>query len=201
MKKKNLLALALAGVLAASMLTACGSAASDPGAPPQEVLEPSTSQTAESNTEAAAPITYTGELRDNVTTVRVGQANDVEHAVAMYDNAAVATMLDYLATSETLFPSSIYEGDAGYVAHNIRGSYTRDDEMTVADVHAGEMYLFSDGQLRLYFMDAPGANITATPVGVFDNAENLADEVETDHAANTNDPWNVEVYFWITKNA
>lgn len=59
---------------------------------------------------------------------------------------------------------------------------------------------FSGGQLRLYFKDVPGANITATPVGVFADPSVLNEAVKSAYENNKGDIWGVEVYFWITKN-
>ncbi len=82
----------------------------------------------------------------------------------MYNNAASETILGYLSEEEMRFPAYTYEEEDGYVAQDIRGSYTRDDEKEVSQIKAGGLYLFSDGQLRLYFKDVPDAGITATPV-------------------------------------
>ena len=109
-------------------------------------------------------------------------------------------MLDYLSGSPLLFPTYTYEEEQGFVAQNVRGSYTRDDETTVADVKAGELYLFSGGQLRLYFKAMEGANITATPVGRFAETEGLTEAVIEAYESNLGDTWGVDVYFVIIKN-
>ena len=60
-------------------------------------------------------------------------------------------------------------------------------------------YLSGDGQLRFYFKDVEGANITATPVGYYIDTEGLADAVQEAYETNLGDTWGVDVYFWITK--
>ena len=85
------------------------------------------------------------------------------------------------------------------MAQNVRGTYSRDDEITVADIKVGELYLFSGGQLRLYFKDIEGADITATPVGFFTDTESLTEAVQDAYESNLGDVWGVDVYFWITK--
>ncbi len=57
-------------------------------------------------------------------------------------------VLDYLSGSVLLFPAYTY------------------DEEEITDIKASELYLFSGGQLRFYFKDIEGADITAMPVGV-----------------------------------
>lgn len=96
----------------------------------------------------------------------------------MYNNDAAVTMLGYLSDSALLFPTYTYGEEQGFVAQRVRGNDTRDDETTVADVKTGDLYLFSDGQLRFYFKDAVGANITATPVGYHADTEGLSNAVQ-----------------------
>ena len=108
-------------------------------------------------------------------------------------------MLDYLSGSSLLFPTYTYEEDEGFVAQNIRGSYSRDDEVTIADVKTGELYLFSGGQLRFYFKDVQGANITATPLGYYTETEGLTEAVQEAYQSNLGDVWGVDVYFQIKK--
>ena len=60
-------------------------------------------------------------------------------------------------------------------------------------------YLSGAGQLRFYFKDVEGANITATPVGYYIDTEGLADAVKEAYESNLGDTWGVDVYFWITK--
>ena len=62
------------------------------------------------------------------------------------------------------------------------------------------MYLFSGGQLRFYFKDVEGANITATPVGYYADTEGLTEAVIEAYESNQGDVWGVDVYFVITKN-
>ncbi len=52
----------------------------------------------------------------------------------------------------------------------------------------------------MYFKDVPGANITATPVGVFADTFVVQEAVKNAYESNKGDTWGVEVYFWITKN-
>ena len=117
----------------------------------------------------------------------------------MYNNDAAMTMLDYLSGSELLFPAYTYDEEEGFVAQNVRGNYTRDDEQEIADVKNGELYLFSGGQLRFYFKDMEGVNITATPVGYYTDVEGLTETVQDAYESNLDDTWGVDVYFWITK--
>ena len=117
----------------------------------------------------------------------------------MYNNDAAATMLGYLSGSPLLFPTYTYEEEQGFVAQSVRGTYTRDDETTIVDIKAGELYLFSGGQLRFYFKDVEGANITATPIGYYNDTEGLTDAVIDAYQSNLDDVWNVDVYFLITK--
>ena len=65
---------------------------------------------------------------------------------------------------------------------------------------AGELYLFSGGQLRFYFKDVGGANITATPIGCYTDTEGLAEAVKDAYEAELGNVWGVDVYFVITKN-
>lgn len=178
----------------------CGKAPADPGAPPEDVIRPGGEEDGDADSEKTNPPTGSGEIMENAVTVRIGRDSEDELSVNMWDNAAAHTMLGYLSDSALLFPTYTYDGDAGFVGQNVRGSYTRADEVTVADVKCGELYLFSDGQLRLYFKDLPGANITATPVGVFADPSVVTEAVKNAYESNKGDTWGVEVYFWITKN-
>lgn len=192
-----------------ALLTDCAPAQEDPGPPPAEVVNPGSSAAsssafaADSSTDTAGDnvISYEGTLMENAASVRIGRDSQDEWAVDMYNNAAANTMLGYLSGSALLFPTYTYEETEGYVAQHIRGSYTREDEAEVADIHAGELYLFSDGQLRFYWKDAEGAQITATLVGRFAQTEGLAEAVQSAYESNLGDTWNVSVYFWITKTA
>ena len=201
-------------------LAGCGSQTADPGTPPEEVLHPDTPRQkgSEASSEQIPEQTVgtseapagessglmashagSGELMENVVSIRIGRDGRTEYGINMYDNAAVNTMLGYLSSDGLLFPAYTYDEDEGYVAQNIRGSYSRDDEVEVSDIRAGELYLFSGGQLRLYFKDVSGANITATPVGVFADTSSVGDAVTSAYEANKGDTWGVDVYFWITK--
>lgn len=224
MKRKTVLLLAALLTLCLIALVGCQPAVEDPGAPPESVINieaeappvdasvdnAQPADTAipaqpELETEPAQqPVdddaTGAGAVLENVVTVRIGQDGETDYAIDMYDNAAVMTMLDYLTGSALLFPTYTYSEDEGFVGQDIRGNYTRDDEVTIPDVHAGELYLFSGGQLRFYFKDVPGANITATPVGYAQDAAAASAEIPVAYEDNQGDTWGVDVYFWITKN-
>ena len=74
--------------------------------------------------------------------------------------------IEYLSGSALLFPTYTYDDEGGFVAQHVRGNYTRDDEQTIADVKAGELYLFSGGQLRFYFKDIEGQTSPQHPLAV-----------------------------------
>ena len=191
---KNLIKIMFTAVLLLSLLVSVtGCAQSDPGTPPPEVLNP--------DGEASETSAYSAEILQGAVTVRVGRDGRVAWPVDMYDNAAVHTMLNYVS-GDMLFPTYTYEEEEGFVAHHIQGSYTRDDETLISDLHVGDLVLFSGGQLRLYFKDIPSANITATPVGHFNEVEgeNLTDTIINAYVSNQGDVWGVDVYFWITNN-
>lgn len=194
MKKFSFFLLAL--IIGAAVFAGCRNEPEDPGEPPRQVIAPddSTAQTSQTLGDENSGIS------ENVVSVRIGRDGQTEWPVDMYNNAAAETMLGYLSGSALLFPTYTYDGEQGFVAQSIRGSYTRDDETEIADVKAGEIYLFSGGQLRLYFKDMDGANITATPVGCFRQTEGLTDAVTQAYESNLDDTWGVDVYFWITKN-
>ena len=184
--------------LAAGIVSLTGCASSrpeDPGAPPAEVINPD-GETAQGE---SAKSGYDGDILENAVTVRIGQGESKDWSINMYNNDAAATMLGYLSGSPLLFPTYTYEEEQGFVAQSVRGSYSRDDEVTVADVKCGELYLFSGGQLRFYFKDMEGANITATPIGYYTDPEGLTDAVIEAYESNLNDVWGVDVYFVITK--
>ena len=183
--------------------TGCSSPAKDPGAPPENAINPGASGNSSSDNSLAQSgnggTAYDGEILENAVSVRIGRNGKKDWAVHMYNNAAAATMLDYLSGTDLLFPTYTYEEEQGFVAQSVRGSYTRDDETTVADIKAGELYLFSGGQLRLYFKDVEGADITATPIGCYADTEGLADAVIDAYQSNKGDVWGVDVYFVIKK--
>ena len=178
-------------------LTGCSSSQpEDPGAPPAEVINPD----GEPAQDEGAGSGYDGDILENAVTVRIGQGESKDWSINMYNNDAAATMLGYLSGSPLLFPTYTYEEEQGFVAQSVRGTYSRDDEVTVADVKCGELYLFSGGQLRFYFKDVEGANITATPIGYYTDTEGLTEAVQEAYESNLNDVWRVSVYFIITKN-
>ena len=197
MKKVIVLMMALlaVGMLA---LAGCESQTENPGTPPPDVINPSGDPG--SSQSGSGGTAYEGDILENAVSVRIGRDGRKDWQVDMYNNAAAMTMLGYLSGSGLLFPTYTYEEEQGFVAQTVRGSYTRDGETTVADVKAGELYLFSGGQLRLYFKDAEGVNITATPVGRFAETEGLTEAVMEAYESNLGDTWGVDVYFVITKN-
>ena len=206
MKKIITLLITLALAINMAALTGCGSQVEDPGPPPPEVINPDNpaapspdgnteDDTQDGNSKAAEE----GGLLENAISVVIGRDGRTGWNVNMYDNDAAWTMLGYLSDSGLLFPTYTYDEEVGFVAQNVRGTYSRDDEITVADIKVGELYLFSGGQLRLYFKDIEGADITATPVGYFTDTEGLAEAVQDAYDSNLGDVWGVDVYFWITK--
>lgn len=210
MKKRFSALLALMMITTMLVLTGCQNESSDPGTPPEDVVHPNVSdssntgnensnnQSGDSSANGQMP-TGSGEIIENAISVRIGRDSQDELYVNMIDNAAANTMLDYLSGSALLFPAYTYDEDAGFVGQSVRGSYTRDEEVTVTDIKAGELYLFSGGQLRLYFKDVPDANITATPIGVFADTSVVNEAVTNAYESNKGDIWGVDVYFWITK--
>ena len=215
MKKMTMWVLALLLVCHVALLSGCSGRTKDPGEPPAEVVNPGqsfedtapdgnlsrdtdsdSSSSGESNIGNADD---SGEVLENAISVRIGRDGTKEWNVNMYNNDAAMTMLDYLSGSALLFPTYTYDEEEGFVAQSVRGNYTRDDEQEIADVKAGELYLFSGGQLRLYFKDMEGADITATPVGYYADAEGLTEAVQEAYESNLDDTWGVDVYFWITK--
>ena len=208
MKKDKLKNLAAILTLCVSVLAGCGAGTEDPGEPPAEVIN-GESTNAENNfmqTESSISMGETDngdvskdEILADAISVRIGREGTTEWKVDMYNNAAALTMLDYLSGSALLFPTYTYNEEGGFVAQSIRGSYTRDDEQTIMDVKTGELYLFSGGQLRFYFKDIEGANITATPIGSYTDTEGLTEAVQEAYTSNLDDIWGVDVYFWITK--
>ena len=180
-------------VIAMAALSGCSAQAEDPGPPPSEVINPDNPQSESSGT------AYDGDVLENAVSVRIGQGESKDWSIDMYNNDAAVTMLGYLSGSPLLFPTYTYEEEEGFVAQNVRGSYTRDDETTIADIKAGELYLMSGGQLRFYFKDVAGANLTATPIGRYTDTEGLTDAVIDAYEANIGDTWGVDVYFVITK--
>ena len=224
MKKLTILIMALVLVISMATLTGCGSQTEDPGPPPEEVINPDNSEEpsldnstadgeqnggengnrdeSEGRTDNGSGNSGTpgeGGVLENAISVRIGRDGRTEWNVNMYDNDAAWTMLGYLSGSGLLFPTYTYDEEGGFVAQSVRGTYSREDETTISDVKAGELYLFNGGQLRFYFKDMEGADITATPVGYYTDTEGLAEAVQGAYEANLGDVWGVDVYFWITK--
>ncbi len=193
MKKMIALMTVLLLTITMATLTGCGSQTEDPGPPPSEVISPDNTQ---SDNDGSA---YDGDVLENAVSVRIGQGESKDWSIDMYNNDAAVTMLGYLSGSPLLFPTYTYDEEQGFVAQNVRGSYTRDDETTITDIKAGELYLMSGGQLRFYFKDVAGADITATPIGYYTDTEGLADAVIDAYESNIGDTWGVDVYFVITK--
>ena len=186
---KKIIAFLVAVTIGMTVLTGCDSKPADPGTPPPNVIDPG----------SAPQSTNSAEVLQNAVSVRIGNGGKKDWYINMYDNAAARTMLGYLSSSELRFPTYNYDGENGFVSQSVRGSYTRDDEITVEDVKAGELYLFSGGQLRFYFRDCAGVNITATPIGYYVETDGLADAVTAAYTSNLGDTWGVDVYFNITK--
>ena len=206
---KKFVILFTAIILSITALTGCNSKPADPGPPPSNVINSGSStgdinsnsaDNGMSGTQSSAPQgADSGKILENAVSVRIGNGGKKDWYINMYDNAASRTMLGYLSSSEMRFPTYNYDGEHGFVSQSVRGSYTRDDEITVEDVKAGELYLFSGGQLRFYFKDSAGVNITATPVGYYVETDGLADAVTDAYTSNIGDVWNVDVYFNIRK--
>ena len=205
MKKMTMWVWALLLVCSIALLSGCGGRAEDPGEPPAEVVNPgqssedTNSDSNPSEESDAGNADDSDEVLENAISVRIGRDGAKEWGVNMYNNDAALTMLDYLSGSALLFPAYTYDEEEGFVAQNVRGNYTRDDEQEIADVKVGELYLFSGGQLRFYFKDMEGVNITATPVGYYTDVEGLTETVQEAYKSNLDDTWGVDVYFWITK--
>ncbi len=202
---KKLLVTFIMCVSVASM-AGCGNSEKRVEAPPEDVINPEGADS-NNNTDNSAgnnagnnAAKEEGEVISGAVTVKIGLNDDTGYTIDMYNNAASETILGYLSEEEMRFPAYTYEEEDGYVAQDIRGSYTRDDEKEVSQIKAGGLYLFSDGQLRLYFKDVPDAGITATPVGYFQDTDNITELVQNAYKENRDDSWGVEVYFLISKN-
>lgn len=206
MKKLTALMLAfMACVCMCFALTACTDD-DDSGytPPPSEVIHPGgdtgngDTQTPDDGSGTTDP-SQNG-IITNAVSVKIGLRDRTNYLIHMYNNAAANTMLNYLSSTEMRFPTYNYNGEAGFVAQSVRGSYTRNDEIRVTDIKKGELYLMSNGYLRLYFRDVEGANLTATPIGYFADSSNVETAVTTAYTENQGDYWGVDVYFLITKN-
>ena len=204
--KKYILITVLVLIVSMAAFTGCGSQTEDLGPPPADVINPENSgnTSAENSVDDATlsesdETAHESDILENAVSVRIGRDGKTDWPVDMYNNDAAETMLGYLSDSELLFPTYTYDEEQGFVAQNVRGNYSRDDEITIDDVKTGELYLFSGGQLRLYFKDIEGANITATPVGYYTDTEGLTEAVQEAYESNLDDTWGVDVYFWITK--
>ena len=206
MKKLTTLIMTLVLTISMAALTGCGSQTEDPGPPPENVINPGNSVEPSSDGSTEDDVqnendTVSDEdgVLENAVSVVIGRDGQTKWNVNMYDNDAAWTMLGYLSDSSLLFPTYIYDEEGGFVAQSVRGTYSRDDEVIITDVKAGELYLFNGGQLRFYFKDLEGADITATPVGYYTDIKGLAKAVQDAYESNLGDMWGVDVYFWITK--
>ncbi len=171
--------------------------------PPSEIIHPDgDDDSGNGNTDSGSGTTTPDQngIITNAVIVKIGLIDKTNYPIHMYNNAAANTMLGYLSSSEMRFPTYTYNDEAGFVEQSVRGSYTRNDETKVADIKKGELYLMSNGRLRLYFRDVQGANLTATPIGYFADSSNVETAVTTAYEENRNDTWHVDVYFLITKN-
>ena len=207
MKKFTTLITVLLIIVSMTAFTGCGSQTKDPGPPPADVINPedsgntSAGDSTDDDTQNENDGTLDeSDILENAVSVRIGQNGQTDWLINMYNNDAAETMLGYLSGSGLLFPTYTYDEEQGFVAQNVRGNYSRDDETTIADVKTGELYLFSGGQLRFYFKDVAGANITATPIGYYTDMEGLTEAVQEAYESNKGDVWGVDVYFVITKN-
>ena len=207
MKKFTTLITVLLLIASMAAFTGCGSQTKDPGPPPEDVINPENSGNTSVEDSTGDDIqnendgtSDEGDILENAVSVRIGRNGKAEWSVDMYNNDAAETMLGYLSSSGLLFPTYTYNEEQGFVAQGVRGNYSRDDETTIEDVKTGELYLFGDGQLRFYFKDMEGANITATPVGYYTDTEGLTEAVQEAYESNLGDVWGVDVYFVITKN-
>ena len=207
MKKITALITVLLLIVSMAAFTGCGSRTEDPGPPPADVINPDNSgntsakdSTGDDTQDENNETSDEGDILENAVSVRIGRNGKTDWPIDMYNNDAAETMLGYLSDSGLLFPTYTYEEEQGFVAQNVRGNYSRDDEITIADVKNGELYLFSGGQLRFYFKDIEGANITATPVGYYTDTEGLTEAVQEAYESNKGDTWGVDVYFVSTKN-
>lgn len=195
---KNIMKMLL-GFVVCICLAGCSNSERKVEEPPEEVINPGGSiDRVEDNKQDSSP--NSGNILSSAVSVKIGLVNDKTYNIDMYNNEAVDTILGYLSNEEMRFPTYTYEEEAGYVAQNIRGSYTRDDEKKISQIKAGELYLFNDGQLRLYFKDIEDAGIVATPVGYFQEDGNITKLVQDAYEENKDDSWGVDVYFLITKN-
>lgn len=202
MKKPISYLLAAMLIMSTAVMGSCSSSeTADPGTPPEEIVSPRDKASKDdSGTDTATTAEEDfGEFIPNAVSVKVGKKGKTDYGVTMYDNDAARMMLDYLPNDDLLFPTYTYDDEQGFVGQRVRGDYTRDNEVTVTEVHAGELFLFSGNQLRLYFKDAEDVDITATPIGFFSSAGDLTEAVEGAYNDNKGDTWGVDVYFIITK--
>ncbi len=214
MKKKSMLIVMVLG-FSMALFAGCSRQTENPGTPPEDVIagnHESSNHAGDSMGEnggdsgennqgnESGDANQDSGVMEGAVSIKIGRDGKTDYSVDMYDNAAVGTMLGYLTDSDLLFPTYTYDEETGYVGQNIRGNYTRDEEAEVTDIHKGELYLFNDGQLRLYFKDVKGANIKATPVGYVVDTDTLTETVEKAYEDNLDDTWGVDVYFWITKH-
>ena len=176
--KKSISTLIAAFLIASTAAFAgCDNSVSDPGTPPEEIIRPQQSETTsgDNNTNQAEaendntgsseedPEENTDDLLADAVSVQIGQGGKNNYSITMYDNAEANTMLGYLSGSPLLFPTYTYDSEQGFVAQTVRGSYERDDEIDIADIHAGELYLLNGSQLRFYFKDVDAQILQLRP--------------------------------------
>ena len=146
MKKNKLKTMAAIFVLGVSVLAGCGAKTEDPGEPPAEVINGQSTDVKNNSVQVENSTNMEekdkGDMPEdkvlaNAISVRIGREGIAEWNVDMYNNDAALTMLDYLSGSALLFPTYTYNEEGGFVAQSVRGSYTRDDEQTIADVKTG----------------------------------------------------------------
>ena len=127
---KKIIAFFTAFIVSITALTGCDSKPNDPGTPPSNVINPGNINNT-GNTGSGTQSADSGKILENAVSVRIGNGGKKDWYINMYDNAASRTMLGYLSSSEMRFPTYNYDGEHGFVSQSVRGSYTRDDEITV----------------------------------------------------------------------
>lgn len=198
MKKSVSLLLSVLVLLGALAFSGCGRT-DNPDTTSDGVINTQSTQSGNANPTGNEGAVFDGSVLENMVSFRIVEDAEKIWLVNIYNNAASHTMVGYLSNCELLFPTYTYSDEDGFVGENVRGAYTSDDEIYVTDINAGELYLFSDGQLRLYFKDVSGANITATPIGYISEADGIAEAVREAYESNLDDELGVKVYFLISR--